>query len=151
MPAIRAMEILWLMLGTRRSLPDPWLTGITGRVRTGERIAHHRICRRPQGNKSLHGFDVQQTSNKLLIWNRSTPSLKHKENFGSSGEKPGTPGSKPTTPNGQSNGKPPTPGAAYPPGFPRPGEIPPLGYAYQNGGGPPPMMGGFPLRPPLVS
>jgi len=80
---------------------------------------------------------------------RSTPSLKHKENFGSTGEKPGTPGSKPTTPNGQSNGKPPTPGAAYPPGFPRPGELPPLGYAYQNGGGPPPIMGGFPLRPPL--
>jgi hypothetical protein len=79
---------------------------------------------------------------------RSTPSLKHKEGF--SGDKPGTPGSKPTTPNGQPNGKPPTPGVAYPPGFPRPGELP-LGYPpYQNGGPPPGLVAGFPPRPPMV-
>jgi hypothetical protein len=83
---------------------------------------------------------------------RSTPSLKHKDGF--AGDKPGTPGSKPTTPNGQpnGNGKPPTPGAAYPPGFPRPGEMPPMGFPpYQNGGPPPELVRGFPPRPPLVS
>lgn len=81
---------------------------------------------------------------------RSTPSLKHKDGF--SGDKPGTPGSKPTTPNGQPNGKPPTPGVAYPPGFPRPGEMPPIGYPpYQNGGPPPGLVPGFPPRPPMVS
>ncbi len=92
---------------------------------------------------------------------RSTPSLKPgKEGNSGSSDKPGTPGSKPSTPNGQSNGsgKPSTPGASaaalaagYPPGYPRPGEMPPFGYPLQPNGVPPPgMMGPFPPRPPLV-
>lgn len=66
-------------------------------------------------------------------------------------DKPGTPSSKPATPNGQSNGKPPTPGAPFPPGAPRPGENPPFGFNYQNGVQMPGLMAGFPPRPPMVS
>jgi len=95
---------------------------------------------------------------------RSTPSLKHKE-----GEKPGTPGSKPTTPNDSlPGGKPPSPprgpphgpplpggpGGAGPfPGYPglgpRPGgEL--LGYPPGGPNGPQPgPPGGFPPRPQM--
>ena len=112
--------------------------GINGEHRDSTGSGADRRADRPPSNMSSSS--------------RSTPSLKHKDGFGGSGEKPGTPGSKPTTPNGQpnGNGKPPTPGVAYPPGFPRPGDMPPMGYPYQNGG-PPPGMPGFPPRPPMVS
>jgi len=84
---------------------------------------------------------------------RSTPSLKHKD-----GEKPGTPGSKPATPNDIPMGQkaptpprgpphgPPIPGAAAYPGYPGLGPRPPgdpLGY-------PPPGAPGYPPRPPML-
>lgn len=88
---------------------------------------------------------------------RSTPSLKPKDGANAN-DKPGTPVSKPATPNGQPgggvNGKPPTPGMGpFPPGFhPRhPGDMPPVGYPFQNGAPPPGLAGAFPPRPPLVS
>jgi len=81
---------------------------------------------------------------------RSTPSLKHKEL-----DKPGTPGSKPATPNdlpmGQKVPTPPRGPPHVPPmpaGYPYPGLGPrppgdPLGY-------PPPGAPGYPPRPPMV-
>jgi len=86
---------------------------------------------------------------------RSTPSLKHKE----SGEKPGTPGSKPATPSdlppgagGQKAPTPPRPGGGVPavPGPAPPGGPPPHGPLPVVGGpaGPYPPYPGLGPRPP---
>jgi hypothetical protein len=54
MPAIRAMEILWLMLETKRSHLGLWvLMGITAKVQTGERTVLHLICRLLPGKLSF--------------------------------------------------------------------------------------------------
>jgi len=90
---------------------------------------------------------------------RSTPSLRHKD-----GDKPGTPGSKPQTPNDIPMGQkvptpprgpphgPPIPGVGLPPGpfpgYPGLGPRPPgdpLGYPP-----PPPGAQGYPPRPPMI-
>merc|ERR1719187_593316 len=97
---------------------------------------------------------------------RSTPSLKHKE-VGSLDQKPGTPGSKSTTPTDQPPNKapspprgpphgPPLPGAASYPPYPGMGPRPPAdglppGYPPIHNGPPgPPGPAGYPPRPPMA-
>jgi len=106
-------------------------------------------------NGSTNGERRERPPSNLSSSSRSTPSLRHKE-----GEKPGTPGSKPSTPNdlppGQKAPSPPRgPPHVGPPGLPGAGPYPfpgmgprppgdPLGFPPPGALGP----AGYPPRPP---
>ena len=128
-----------------------------GGSRGGPVNGEHRGVGGPGENGGPGPDRRDRPPSNLSSSSRSTPSLKHKE-----GDKPGTPGSKPSTPNdGPPGQKAPTPprGPPHgPPGMPGAGPYPYPGLGVRPPGDPlvfPPggahAPGGYPPRPPMVS
>jgi len=128
-----------------------------GGSRGGPVNGEHRGAGGPGENGGPGPDRRDRPPSNLSSSSRSTPSLKHKE-----GDKPGTPGSKPSTPNdGPPGQKAPTPprGPPHgPPGMPGAGPYPYPGLGVRPPGDPlvfPPggahAPGGYPPRPPMIA